>query len=696
MKLTRQIVTVTRNQWMTKFKLYIPFLFLFILISCKENSTQPTDSEKPTVAILYPANGVEVKADTVYKIIADAIDNKGIVKVEFYINGQNVSSDDSSPYEYIWNTTGLSGDHTIMAKGYDAASNIGTSSVISVKIKGAANHAPASPSNPSPANAATGISISPTLSWSCSDPDGDALTYDVYFGTSSNPTTTIATNQSAKSISRSGLKVNTTYYWKIVIKDSKGATTTGPEWSFITTNPPAVPSNPNPTDAASGISTYPTLSWSCSDPDGDALTYDVYFGTSSNPTNAIATNQSATIISRSGLAKITTYYWRIVAKDSKGATTTGTVWSFTTTANNQPAAPSNPSPANAASGISTYPTLSWSCSDPDGDALTYDVYFGTSSNPTTTIATNQSAKSIIQSGLAEITTYYWKIVAKDSKGATTSGTVWSFTTGLFVPAMVVPVTGGTFQMGSNDAIDIGASPPHSVTLSSFSIDKYEVTYEKWTEVYNWGLTHGYTDLPVGENGYYQSGTNNPITMVNWYDILKWCNARSEKDGLTPVYYTDNTQASVYRTGQLSLASDAVKWTANGYRLPTEAEWEFAARGGKQTHGYTYSGSNTIDNVAWYYSNSGSTTHTIGTKSANELGIYDMSGNVFEWCWDLYGTYPSDAETDPKGATRSGTIMSRVMRGGWFLDSNGDLCRVAGRVGNYPGNRSSAGFRCVQK
>jgi formylglycine-generating enzyme required for sulfatase activity len=256
---------------------------------------------------------------------------------------------------------------------------------------------------------------------------------------------------------------------------------------------------------------------------------------------------------------------------------------------------------------------------------------------------------------------------------------------------LVQVAGGTFQMGSNDAND-GASPPHSITLGAFYIDKTEITYEKWTEVRTWGLTHGYTDLVTGTNGY-RGTTNNPVTTVNWYDVLKWCNARSEKDGLTPVYYTSNTLAIVYRTGQLDLAADAVKWTANGYRLPTEAEWEFAARGGTKSQGYAYSGSNAVDTVAWYSGNAGSSTHPVGKKGANELGLNDMSGNAWEWCWDLYGSYSASAQTDPKGST-SGSY--RVTRGGSY-DYKESFCRVAYRQ-NYwtPTDRVDRfGFRCVQ-
>jgi uncharacterized protein (TIGR02145 family) len=201
------------------------------------------------------------------------------------------------------------------------------------------------------------------------------------------------------------------------------------------------------------------LSWSCSDPDGDALTYDVYFGTTSNPTTSIATNQSATSIGRTELINSTTYYWKVVAKDDNGATTTGPVWNFTTIAgNNPPATPSSPSPSNGSTGVSTSPTLSWSCSDPDGDALTYDVYFGTSSNPTSTISTNQTATSIGRTGLNNNTTYYWKIIAKDSKGASTSSPVWSFTTiqgnpqGC-IPSLISPLEGAILDNGCFNQTD---------------------------------------------------------------------------------------------------------------------------------------------------------------------------------------------------------------------------------------------------
>ncbi|MCX6120636.1 MAG: SUMF1/EgtB/PvdO family nonheme iron enzyme [Ignavibacteriales bacterium] len=251
---------------------------------------------------------------------------------------------------------------------------------------------------------------------------------------------------------------------------------------------------------------------------------------------------------------------------------------------------------------------------------------------------------------------------------------------------MIPVAGGTFTVGTTP-----------VTISSFTIDKYEVTFEKWTEVRTWALTNGYTDLAAGKNGHNPIGTNNPVDSLNWFDIVKWCNARSEKDGLTPVYYTTSAQSTVYRTGETVINTDAVKWTANGYRLPTETEWDFAARGGNSTQGYTYSGSNTFDNVAWCWQNSPINTHTVGTKMANELGIYDMSGNVWEMVWDWYSsTYPSGT-TDPKGP--STTQSFRVFKGGSF-DADGGTCAMAYRIfvygGDFPNVRQwNSGFRCVQ-
>ncbi len=214
-----------------------------------------------------------------------------------------------------------------------------------------------------------------------------------------------------------------------------------------------------------------------------------------------------------------------------------------------------------------------------------------------------------------------------------------------VPANMVLVDGGTFKRDD-----------YSVTVSSFFIGKYEVTQKEWQSI-------------MGNNPSDFKGDNRPVEEVTWYDAVEYCNKLSKKEGLTPVYTINGNNVTC-------------NWSANGYRLPTEAEWEYAARGGNKSKGYTYSGSNIVGNVAWYDSNSSSQTHDVGTKAPNELGIYDMSGNVWEWCWDWYDSsyYSNSPKNDPKGAN-SGS--DRVVRGGsWYLNDFG--CRVAYRVYSSPG------------
>ena len=202
--------------------------------------------------------------------------------------------------------------------------------------------------------------------------------------------------------------------------------------SLTINNPPNIPSNPSPTNYATGVSVNTDLSWTGGDPDaGDTVTYDLYFGTSANPP-LVSSHKTATTYDPATLAYNTKYYWKIVATDSHAAATTGPVWDFTTglALNNPPNMPSNPSPTNHAAGVSVNPHLSWTGGDPNaGDTVTYDVYFGTSVTPPL-VSNHRTATTYDPGTLAYGTKYYWKIVATDNHAATTTGPVWDFTTAL--------------------------------------------------------------------------------------------------------------------------------------------------------------------------------------------------------------------------------------------------------------------------
>lgn len=282
------------------------------------------------------------------------------------------------------------------------------------------------------------------------------------------------------------------------------------------------------------------------------------------------------------------------------------------------------------------------------------------------------------------------------------------------------IPAGLFLMGNSDT-NVNKpveSPVHEVAVGALYMDKYEVRKSLWDTVKSWAATNGYADLGAGAG---TDGTH-PVQIVTWYDCVKWCNARSEMDGLTPVYHTDSAKTNVYRAGTTVLDASFVLWSANGYRLPTEAEWEKAARGGLVTNHYPWPSTsaaftNDIDGSNANYKNSGDpfetapTTDTdttpvgyynggmAGPDMTNGYGLYDMAGNVSEWCWDWYGTnyyatYPTNAwPADPTGPT-GGT--QRVTRGCNWNNPVAAL-RCAARAGANPATGSGGylGFRCVR-
>lgn len=266
-----------------------------------------------------------------------------------------------------------------------------------------------------------------------------------------------------------------------------------------------------------------------------------------------------------------------------------------------------------------------------------------------------------------------------------------------VPAGFALIPAGSFEMGQADI----ATPVHTVQVRAFFMGQREVTKAEWDAVRTWGLANGYTDLPAGEG----KAADHPVQKVHWFAAVKWCNARSEMDLLTPCY---TIAGATYKKGS---SYPDCNWSANGYRLPSEAEWEKAARGG--TGGQLFPWGDTISHTqANYVSNAAHDYDTSATRgyhpdfdvgshpysspagyfAAGGYGLYDMTGNVWEWCWDRNGSYPAAPQVDPHGPD---TGANRIYRGGSWI-SPAPECRVAFRSDDTPYAANIAlGFRVAR-
>ena len=266
-------------------------------------------------------------------------------------------------------------------------------------------------------------------------------------------------------------------------------------------------------------------------------------------------------------------------------------------------------------------------------------------------------------------TYYFRLRLRTPEGTSPYSEVVSYNIAqenraAAAGGALVLVQGGTYAMGSPEGEgEFDERPQHTITLSPYRIGVTEVTRKLWREVVHWKQGSATTPLDPDPSSF-KNSDDAPVERVSWEEVQMWLGYLNEKAGIT--------------------------LQSRKYRLPTEAEWEYAARGGGGAE--LYSGSDTVDTVAWYAGNSGGATHTAGTKRPNALGLYDMSGNVWEWCSDRYGRYESGAQRDPAGPSDAPYC---IVRGGSWLLSHGSA-RVRNRNFNPPAWRGSCtGFRLAK-
>lgn len=501
--------------------------------------------------------------------------------------------------------------------------------------------------NKSPNDGQTKVDNPVTFTW-----DGSADKFELRLWASDDPVNILHFPKSSdKTQMVKNLDFGKEYKWQVSAYGEDGYNVKGDVWSFEMANgenqKPSKPVAMYPLGLEDNIPTSTRFEWTKStDPNPDDLIqYKLTYFYEKN--GEVAEKLEKIVEETYYDAKLKagqTYYWNVVAIDDRGAQALGNSYAFTTIPNTAPSKPVLISPTNNSIDISTTVEFSWNaCSDVDDDDITYEITLQTGDEVKTATTQNISYSFT----LAANTTYSWYVTTNDNNGGKTQSDDWGFTTkNILDNIQMVKVEGGTFNMGSN--VSSWHRPIHSVSLSSFEIGKYEVTQAQWTAV-------------MGNNPSYFKGDNLPVEQVSWNDAQIFITKLNEQTGLN-------------------------------YRLPTEAEWDFAASGGNLSKGYRFSGSNDVLDVSWHDKNSDNKTHNVGEKQANELGIYDMSGNIYEFCSDFWGHYESDPVLNPQGPLTGGAYVARG--GAWKTYDYDSLIDIRGYVSPNE-KRNYKGFRLAR-
>ncbi len=533
------------------------------------------------------------------------------------------------------------------------------------------------PSKPTNVVAAAG-NASATITW---EPVAGATLYNIYWATTEGVSRTSTKISSAVSpYKHPGLNNGTTYHYKVSAENSIGEsdlsteTQATPDASLRT---PEAPINLTVSEANKKL----TLTW---EPANYASTYNIYWATAPGVTiSNTKINSVSSPYEHTGLENGKKYYYIVTAVNGVGESTPSAEINGTP-ANIIPI-PNPPTNVKATAGLKKL-TIIW---DASANATSYNLYWSDKPNVTDQADKKPNATSPFELiGLAGNKTYYIKISALNNTGESQLSTEASATTISDAQGMaLIESKGKSFSMGSENH-DPDEMPVHTVNFTyNFHIDKSEVSQKNYSTLMQ-ATYSGYTD-PTWDKG---SGDNYPVYYINWFDAVLYCNARSKKDNKDTVY----TYSSI--TGKpgndCSLKDLKINFDKLGYRLPTEAEWEYACKAQDTTDFYW--GNNNAGDYAWYKDNSGEKVHEVGKKSSNQFDLYDMCGNVWEWCNDWDGNYNEGTVTDPTGPTGDDAIPNRITRGGNYQGSSSVL-RSANRHSYDPNYENGViGMRTVYR